>query len=59
MRMILDCEPDIAVLAMRAIKSAMKRPDNLVQIVGFEDGSIFLVRKTKTGWSAKADNTES
>jgi hypothetical protein len=43
---------DIILIGMRAIKSAIK-DNNRLAFVDFTDGSLWVVNKTKTGYSAR------
>ena len=53
MRFIIECDdPKDIVLGMRSIKSAIKDDDDCC-ITVFSGGSAWLVKKTKTGWSAR------
>lgn len=57
MRYIIECEdPTDIILGMKAIKSAI-RGNNDYSVVEFEDGSFWLVKKTKTGYSARKGDT--
>ena len=52
-RYIIECDDlsDI-ILGMRAIRSAIK-DNNRLAFVEFTDGSLWLVKKTKSGYSAR------
>lgn len=57
MRYIIECdEPTDIILGMKAIKSLI-RVGTQSSIVGFEDNSIWYVKKTKTGYSARTANS--
>jgi len=54
-RFIIECEdPMDIILGYRAIKSCMEAGVDL-SVSSFDNGSVFLVRKTKTGYSVKED----
>ena len=53
MRYIIECDdPTDIILGMRAIKNLIK-VGTQSSIVGFEDNSLWYVKKTKTGYSAR------
>ena len=53
MRYIIECDdPTDIILGMRAIKSII-RDGNKDTIIGFEDNSLWYVKRTKTGFSAR------
>lgn len=56
-RYIIECDdPTDIILGMKAIKSLMKAEVEhgcTSTIVAFEDDSIWYVKKTKTGYSAR------
>jgi len=57
MRFIIECEdPMDIILGYRSIKNCMEAGVNL-SISSFDNGSTFLVRKTKTGYSARESKT--
>jgi hypothetical protein len=52
-RYIIECDdPTDIILGMKAIKSAI-RDNNRLAFVEFTDGSLWVVKKTKTGYSAR------
>jgi hypothetical protein len=52
-RYIIECDdPTDIILGMRAIKSII-RDGNKDTIIGFEDNSLWYVKRTKTGFSAR------
>ncbi len=52
-RYIIECDdPTDIILGMRAIKKLSEHGDALA-ILEFDNGSLWLVRKTKTGYSAR------
>ena len=52
-RYIIECDdPKDIILGMRAIKIAIK-DNNRLDFVMFTDGSLWVVNKTKTGYSAR------
>jgi len=52
-RYIIDCEdPDDIILGMKCVKSLAKESTDDA-ILEFNDGSIWYVKKTKTGYSAR------
>lgn len=57
-RYIIECDnPTDIILGMRAIKSLIKSEaehGSSSSIVAFEDDSIWYVKKTKTGYSARS-----
>jgi len=55
-RYIIECDdPTDIILGMKSIKSLMKdKTDNA--IIEFTDGSLWYVRKTKTGYSARTNS---
>ncbi len=56
MRYIIECDdPTDILLGMRAIKSII-RDENKDAIIEFEDNSLWYVKKTKTGFSARTAN---
>jgi hypothetical protein len=60
-RYIVECElPTDMILGMKAIKSLIRSELEhgcTSTIVAFEDNSIWYVKKTKTGYSARAGKT--
>ena len=53
MRYIIECDdPTDIILGMKAIKSLIK-VGTQSSIVGFEDNSLWYVKRTKTGFSAR------
>ena len=53
MRYIIECDdPTDIILGMKAIRSII-RDGNKDAIIGFEDNSLWYVKKTKTGFSAR------
>jgi hypothetical protein len=53
MRYIIECDdPTNIILGMKAIKSII-RDGNKDAIIEFEDNSLWYVKKTKTGYSAR------
>jgi hypothetical protein len=53
MRYIIECDdPTDIILGMKAIKSLIK-VGTQSSIVGFEDNSLWYVKRTKTGYSAR------
>jgi hypothetical protein len=53
MRYIIECDdPTDIILGMKAIKSII-RDGNKDAIIEFEDNSLWYVKKTKTGFSAR------
>jgi hypothetical protein len=53
MRYIIECDdPTDIILGMKAIKSII-RDGNKDAIIEFEDNSLWYVKKTKTGYSAR------
>jgi hypothetical protein len=55
-RYIIECDdPTDILLGMRAIKSII-RDENKDAIIEFEDNSLWYVKKTKTGFSARTAN---
>ena len=54
MRYIIECDdPTDIILGMKAIKSLIKNGSSREYAYYFEDGSIWYVKKTKTGYSAR------
>jgi hypothetical protein len=52
-RYIIECDdPTNIILGMRVIKNLIKSGD-VFGIIEFEDGSLWVVKKTKTGYSAR------
>ena len=52
-RYIIECnDPTHIILGMRAIKNLIKSED-VFGIIEFEDDSLWVVNKTKTGYSAR------
>ena len=52
-RYIIECDdPTNIILGMRAIKNLIKSGD-VFGIIEFEDDSLWVVSKTKTGYSAR------
>ena len=52
-RYIIECDdPTDIILGMKVIKSAIKDGDRFA-VMEFEDDSMWLVRKTTTGYSAR------
>jgi hypothetical protein len=52
-RYIIECDdPTDIILGMKAIKSLIKSGD-VFGIIEFEDDSLWVVKKTKTGYSAR------
>lgn len=58
LRLILNANPSDFILAVQAAKAAMGR-NEVSTIIAYENGSVFLVRRTKSGWSVTADNRNS
>ena len=56
-RYIIECDdPSDIILGMKAIKSLMKSEaehGSISTIVAFEDDSLWYVKKTETGYSAR------
>jgi hypothetical protein len=53
MRYIIECDdPTDIILGMKAIKSLIK-VGTQSSVVGFENNSLWYVKKTKTGYSAR------
>lgn len=53
MRYIIECDdPTDIILGMKAIKSII-RDGNKDAIIEFEDNSLWYVKRTKTGYSAR------
>jgi len=53
MRYIIECDdPTNIILGMKAIKSII-RDGNKDAIIEFEDNSLWYVKRTKTGFSAR------
>jgi hypothetical protein len=53
MRYIIECDdPTDIILGMKAIKNLVKHGDDSA-ILEFEDNSLWYVKKTKTGYSAR------
>ena len=53
MRYIIECDdPTDIILGMKAIRWIIRDGDKDA-IVGFEDNSVWYVKKTKTGYSAR------
>lgn len=56
-RYIIECDdPSDIILGMKAIKALMRSEvehGSSSTIVGFEDDSLWYVKKTKTGYSAR------
>ena len=53
MRYIIECDdPTDIILGMKAIRSLI-RDGNKDAIIEFEDNSLWYVKKTKTGFSAR------
>lgn len=56
-RYIIECDnPTDIILGMKAIKSLIKSEaehGSISSIVAFEDNSLWYVKKTKTGYSAR------
>ncbi len=53
MRYIIECDdPTNIILGMKAIKSII-RDGNKGAIIEFEDNSLWYVKRTKTGYSAR------
>jgi hypothetical protein len=53
MRYIIECDdPTDIILGMKAIKSII-RDGNKDAIIEFEDNSLWYVKRTKTGFSAR------
>ena len=53
MRYIIECDdPTDIILGMKAIKNLIKH-DNDIGILEFDDNSLWYVKKTKTGYSAR------
>lgn len=56
MRYIIECDdPTDIILGMKAIKSII-RDENKDAIIEFEDNSLWYVKRTKTGFSARTAN---
>jgi hypothetical protein len=56
-RYIIECDdPTNIILGMKAIKSII-RDGNKDAIIEFEDNSLWYVKKTKTGYSARIANS--
>jgi hypothetical protein len=56
MRYIIECDdPTDIILGMKAIKSII-RDGNKDAIIEFEDNSLWYVKRTKTGFSARTAN---
>jgi len=56
-RYIIECDdPTDIILGMKAIKSII-RDGNKDAIIEFEDNSLWYVKKTKTGFSARTANS--
>jgi len=55
-RYIIECDdPTDIILGMKSIKSLMEdKTDNA--IIEFTNGSLWYVRKTKTGYSARTNS---
>lgn len=55
MRYIIECDdPMDIVLGMKAIRNLINNPtSNGAVIIDFSDASLWYVRKTKTGYSAR------
>jgi len=52
-RYIIECDdPTDIILGMKAIRSSI-RDGNKDAIIGFEDNSLWYVKRTKTGYSAR------
>jgi hypothetical protein len=52
-RYIIECDdPTDIILGMKAIKNVIKDGDNFA-ILEFDDNSLWYVKKTKTGYSAR------
>ena len=57
MRFIFNCKPDDFILAGRSIKSVIKEnPDSPYTIIQFENGSVFGVKRIKSGYSVWSNN---
>jgi hypothetical protein len=55
-RYIIECDdPTDIILGMKAIRWII-RDGNKDAIIGFEDNSVWYVKKTKTGYSARSAN---
>jgi len=53
MRYIIECDdPTDIILGMKCIKNLIKHGEDSA-ILEFEDDSLWYVRKTKTGYSAR------
>lgn len=53
MRYIIECEDtDDIILGMKCIKTATKENLNIA-FLGFENDDLWIVRKTKTGYSVR------
>jgi hypothetical protein len=53
MRYIIECDdPTDIILGMKAIKNIIKHGNNSA-ILEFDDNSLWYVKKTKTGYSAR------
>jgi len=53
MRYIIECDdPSDIILGMKAIKNVIKHGEDSA-ILQFEDNSLWFVKKTKTGYSAR------
>jgi hypothetical protein len=53
MRYIIECDdPTDIVLGMKAIKSLIKDRTDYC-LIEFENGSLWVVKETKTGYSAR------
>ena len=54
-RYIIECDdPTDIILGMRAIKN-LKESGDALAFLGFEDGSLWVVNQTKTGYSARTE----
>ena len=58
MRYIIECDdPTDIILGMKAIKNIIKHGNNSA-ILEFDDNSLWYVKKTKTGYSARTAGRE-
>ena len=57
MRYIIECDdPTDIILGLRAIRKIIK-DGHKDAIIGFEDNSLWYVKKTKTGYSARTTSS--